>query len=155
MESETLTETTELSLAHPFRIHQVFFLVIKIARSEVLSKDPIERRVKTQIAIGLPADETNYNLRLRIRSEEEPELEIEAVGVFEFLEDGEPSVVQFTRFINEHLLFVMTSSVIELVARLSGEMGMRPMRLPYPRVFGLEEATVKQLLETYQSELGF
>lgn len=157
MAEEAPQVSFEVPSHHPFRIKHIFFLDVRVARPEKMPEGGVELNLSTEIAIGLPGDDTDHNLSLRIRSADEAELEIEivTVGVFEFLDDGKPDEDQLTRFINEHLLIAMTTRAIQLIATLSGQMGMPPVWLPTPRGFGLEVATVKQLIQNVQTELDF
>lgn len=153
MEMEALDSNSEVLSPHPFRVRHIFFHVVSIKRPEKLPEGGIDLGLSTEIAIGLPSDGKDYNLNLRVRSSDGPEIEIEAIGVFIYLDEGDPDQAQLTKFINEHLLIAMTSRVIQVVANLTNQMGMPPIWLPTPRGFGLEVSTVKQLIETFQEEL--
>ena len=142
---------------HPFRLRHIFFLKSAIERPERLLEQGVDLRLSTEIALGLPEDGMTYNLNLRVRSVDESSaglrIELVAVVVFEHTGDGEPTVSELAKFINEHLLVAMTSRVIQLVGTLTNQMGMPAIWLPPPGGFGLEVSTVKQLIDTFQTEL--
>lgn len=157
MDAERLESNFEVPSLHPFRIRHIFFANLHVARPEKLPEKQADLSLSTEIAVGLPGDGSDYNLFLRIRSTDESSIEFEAetIGVFGFLEAGEPDPAQLTSFINEHLLIAMASRVIQLVATLTGQMGMPPIWLPSPTGYGLEVATVEQLIKTSPEKVEF
>jgi hypothetical protein len=144
-------------IRHPFRIEHIFFLKVQIERPERAPTKQDGQNLITEFALGLPDNGERYNLNLRVRSQpdvrDELGLEILAVGVFEYLEEGKPSAAEMAAFFNEHLLIAMTSRVIQLVAALTTQMGIRPVWLPSPRGFGLDADIVQEMIKTFQLEL--
>lgn len=147
----------EIVIRHPFKIEHILFLTVRIERPERAPKEQEGPGLITEFALGLPDDGENYNLNLKVYSQSDVkdglDLEIVTAGLFKYLVEGEPSAAELAAFFNEHLLVAMTSRVIQLVAMLTTQMGIRPIWLPSPRGFGLDAETVQRLIDTFQPEL--
>jgi preprotein translocase subunit SecB len=132
---------------HPFKVLRVFFSQISLTRAPRIMEEP-KLTVHAQVAFAEQPD-GKYELKLRLQTPSEGEqpvtILVESVGLFRATSTKPPSEVTLLRFLNEHMLALLHSQCIQLIGGLTGQMGMPPIWLDWPRAYGLSSEVLSRL----------
>lgn len=141
---------------HPFKIKHIFFTKISVGRKDELPDSGSELLVTAEVAASVLDSNGLLHVNLRVRNPEAEDpclsIEIEASSVSEYVGEDTPTDEEYNNFVNDYLLVAMFSRVIQLLALLSGQMGMPPVWLPNPRGFGFDISLVRELSNDSSSE---
>jgi len=154
-----MVEETQHTLEniYPFKILHIFFMRVNISRPDLVPEDGFPLGLNAEIALGFPDQEKQYHIHVRVQTTEDSlpglDIDINAVGVFEYLNEGEPGETELVEFINNNLLVALNSRIIQLLATTTAQMGMPPIWMPTPRKHGFDIDILKNLLETRQERL--
>ena len=140
-----VSPTSAVPIDRPFRIVWTFLSKVRIQRPGTPRED-VAIEMKAEVDLGRRAEKDQYQVKLRIRNVDPQNspvnVELEAIGIFEYCGEGEPSPATIAEFVNDRLLFVLSSLIVNTVGSLTAQMGMAPMWIPMPLAFGFSESFV-------------
>lgn len=120
----------------PFHLQAAFFTTVNCRRSPQI-QDPVSSDFKTLVKVE-DGNFPNFEIFLKLQTEgEQPvSFEMELVGIFVHVQDQPiPDRSMILEFMNEQALHMLWPYMVQMMAQITAQMGMNPIRIPTPHYY--------------------